>query len=137
MKRDIETIGLVASVAFASTEPYLAAVGEMSFTGSSGSLSSKDSDGNRVPLTDLANPGDRLVVVGPSGNSAIVLGAIDRTSADRINFTGVTASRSAVPFPIGEQVTLCLVKEFDPNSILTDGEDVLLDGDGNVLTGGV
>ena len=136
MKRDIETIGLVASVAFASTEPYLAAVGEMSFTGSTGSLSSRDSGGVRVPFTDIAEAGDRIFMIGSGGGStSITLGAIDRTSADRINFLGT--SPGAVPFAIGELVTLCLVKQFNPDSILTDGEDVLLDGDGNVLTGGI
>lgn len=135
MKRDIETIGLVAVSAFASSESYLAAAGEFSFDGATVSLSSRTADGVRVPFSDQIASGDLLMLATQDGRSAILtsIGGFDRSSPDRANFSA-SAMFNPFPFVVGDQVTLFLQKRFDPDTIMTDGSgDVMVDGDGNVM----
>ncbi len=138
MKRDIETIGLVAVLAFASSESYLAAAGEFSFDGTSVSLSSRTPDGNRVPFSDQIDAGDLLMLSSADGLMSTILsvgGGFDRSSPDRVNFSASqVATNQPFPFAVGDQVTLFIQKRFDPDTIMTDGSgDVMVDSEGNVM----
>lgn len=137
MKRDIETIGLVAVLAFASAESYLAAAGEFSFDGVTISLSSRTSEGIRVPFSDQIAPGDLLMLATQDGRSDIlsVSGLPDRSSPDRANFqASLVVTNQPFPFVVGDQVTIFLQKRFDPDTVMTDGSgDVMVDSEGNLM----
>jgi hypothetical protein len=112
MNRDIETIGLVAVMAFASSDPALSAVGEFSVSGGVASISSRDRNGDRVPFVDLVADGDSIVALRSSPSVAfatVTVGTVDRSSDDRITFPA-TVSTGNPPFSVGDEVTLCLVK---------------------------
>jgi hypothetical protein len=138
MKRDIETIGLVAVLAFASSESYLAAAGEFSYDGTTVSLSSRTAEGVRVAFSDQIAPGDLLMLASEDGLRSAILsvnGWVDRSSEDRANFSAsMVATNLPFPFVVGDQVTLFLHKRFDPDTIMTDGSgDVMVDSYGNVM----
>ena len=145
MTQDFNTLGLAASMFIGAWTTTGATSGELMFNGDQLNNStviyfSKLTEFG-VPLScfDQAIQGDNFVI--SVSNDAARFGSFTIGTFTQLgNYVAATVEGAVQSsyFKVGDRVTVTLIKRGDPglmtDAILTDGTDVLIDADGNVLS---